>query len=240
MNGDRPTIQNGDLLVVDKSRTPKTGDVVTAIDGQHQSVIVIDQLRQVVTKCAHQRPPWHSLIIIRHHRSSAPPPSSAALTQRRGRHTRRSQAAQACHCPAWKPLIGRWRSSWGAPAAPSLLHRRDGCWLLRAGVKPRLVPGPDRGGGRETNAVVVIVVRRYAGLVVPRLPLCWPGFCLWPNRFGGGIKDKLGLSNLEDDEISRPYRSRSVEIDWLRGRLAGFFCKMWLPFLAGSLDSRED
>src|SRR5471030_2148218 len=34
MNGDRPTIQNGDLLVVDKARTPKTGDVVIAcLDG---------------------------------------------------------------------------------------------------------------------------------------------------------------------------------------------------------------
>jgi len=34
MNGERPTIQNGDLLVVDKSRAPKTGDVVIAcLDG---------------------------------------------------------------------------------------------------------------------------------------------------------------------------------------------------------------
>jgi len=34
MNGERPTIQDGDLLVVDKSRTPKTGDVVVAcLDG---------------------------------------------------------------------------------------------------------------------------------------------------------------------------------------------------------------
>jgi len=34
MNGERSTIQNGDLLVVDKSRTPKTGDVVIAcLDG---------------------------------------------------------------------------------------------------------------------------------------------------------------------------------------------------------------
>ena len=34
MNGDHPTIQDGDLLVVDKSRTPKTGDVVIAfLDG---------------------------------------------------------------------------------------------------------------------------------------------------------------------------------------------------------------
>jgi DNA polymerase V len=34
MNGDRPTIQDGDLLVVDKSRTPKSGDVVVAcLDG---------------------------------------------------------------------------------------------------------------------------------------------------------------------------------------------------------------
>jgi len=34
MNGDQPTIQDGDLLVVDKSRTPKTGDVVIAfLDG---------------------------------------------------------------------------------------------------------------------------------------------------------------------------------------------------------------
>ena len=34
MNGERPTIQDGDLLIVDKSRTPKTGDVVIAcLDG---------------------------------------------------------------------------------------------------------------------------------------------------------------------------------------------------------------
>jgi DNA polymerase V len=34
MNGERPTIQDGDLLVVDKSRTPKSGDVVIAcLDG---------------------------------------------------------------------------------------------------------------------------------------------------------------------------------------------------------------
>ncbi len=34
MNGKRPTIQDGDLLVVDKSRTPQTGDVVIAcLDG---------------------------------------------------------------------------------------------------------------------------------------------------------------------------------------------------------------
>ena len=34
MSGERPTIQNGDLLIVDKSRTPQTGDVVIAcLDG---------------------------------------------------------------------------------------------------------------------------------------------------------------------------------------------------------------
>ena len=31
---------------------------------------------------------------------------------------------------------------------------------------PRLVPGPEEGGGREQNAVVVIVVRRCARFVV--------------------------------------------------------------------------
>ena len=30
MNGERPTIQDGDLLIVDKSRAPQTGDVVIA------------------------------------------------------------------------------------------------------------------------------------------------------------------------------------------------------------------
>ena len=35
MHGERPTIQNGDLLIVDKSKTPKTGDVIIAcLDGQ--------------------------------------------------------------------------------------------------------------------------------------------------------------------------------------------------------------
>ena len=35
MDGVHPTIQDGDLLVVDKSKTPKTGDVVIAcLDGQ--------------------------------------------------------------------------------------------------------------------------------------------------------------------------------------------------------------
>lgn len=34
MNGERPTIQDGDLLIVDKSRAPQTGDVVIAcLDG---------------------------------------------------------------------------------------------------------------------------------------------------------------------------------------------------------------
>jgi DNA polymerase V len=34
MNGEHPTIQDGDLLIVDKSKTPKTGDVVIAcLDG---------------------------------------------------------------------------------------------------------------------------------------------------------------------------------------------------------------
>ena len=34
MNGEQSTIQDGDLLVVDKSRTPQTGDVVIAcLDG---------------------------------------------------------------------------------------------------------------------------------------------------------------------------------------------------------------
>jgi len=34
MNGERPTIQDGDLLIVDKSRSPQTGDVVIAcLDG---------------------------------------------------------------------------------------------------------------------------------------------------------------------------------------------------------------
>jgi len=33
-----------------------------------------------------------------------------------------------------------------------------GCW-------PRLVPGPDGGGAGKQNAVVVIVVRRYADFV---------------------------------------------------------------------------
>jgi DNA polymerase V len=35
MQGERATIQDGDLLIVDKSRTAKSGDVVVAyIDGQ--------------------------------------------------------------------------------------------------------------------------------------------------------------------------------------------------------------
>ena len=35
MKGERSTIQNGDLLIVDKSRTPKNGDIVVAyLDGQ--------------------------------------------------------------------------------------------------------------------------------------------------------------------------------------------------------------
>jgi hypothetical protein len=38
--------------------------------------------------------------------------------------------------------------------------------VLRLSVVPRLVPGPDGGGGLEQNAVVVIAVRRYARLVV--------------------------------------------------------------------------
>jgi hypothetical protein len=50
-------------------------------DSQRQSLSVIDQLRQVVTKCVRQRPPWRLFIIIRHRRSSAPPPPSPALPQ---------------------------------------------------------------------------------------------------------------------------------------------------------------
>lgn len=44
MNGDHSTIQDGDLLVVDKSKTPKTGDVVIAyLDGQ----FTVKRLRRV-------------------------------------------------------------------------------------------------------------------------------------------------------------------------------------------------
>jgi hypothetical protein len=61
-------------------------------DGQRQSAVAVDQLRQVVSKCVRQHPPWRSFI-IRHRRSSAPRPPSSALPQSRGRHHRRSQAA---------------------------------------------------------------------------------------------------------------------------------------------------
>ena len=92
--------------------------------------------------------------------------------------------------------------------------------VLRAeNVGRVLFPALMMEGAGKQNAVVVIEVRRYAGRVLPRPALCWTAFCLWPDRIAGGVKDKPGLSNLEDDEMFRPYRSWSEEIDWLRGRL---------------------
>ena len=57
----------------------------------------------------------------------------------------------------------RKRSARSAPAAPAKLSRRV---RLMTDVVPRLVPGPLTAGAGKQNAVVVIVVRRYARVVV--------------------------------------------------------------------------
>ena len=54
----------------------------------------------------------------------------------------------------------------GAPIAPPLLRRHEGCWLPRLMFSRVLFPALMEAGPGKQNAVVVIVVRRYARLVV--------------------------------------------------------------------------
>ena len=54
----------------------------------------------------------------------------------------------------------------GAQPSRPAAARHDSCLAAGCGVVPRLVPGPDEGGGRKQNAVVVIVVHRYARLAM--------------------------------------------------------------------------
>jgi len=48
----------------------------------------------------------------------------------------------------------------------ALPRRHDGCWLLRLTFSRVLFPSLMEAGAGKQNAVVVIVVRRYAGLAV--------------------------------------------------------------------------
>ena len=54
----------------------------------------------------------------------------------------------------------------GAPIAPSLLRRHEGCWLPRLMFSRVLFPALMEAGAGKQNAVVMIVVRRYAHFVV--------------------------------------------------------------------------
>ena len=53
----------------------------------------------------------------------------------------------------------------GAPIAPSLLRRHEGCWLPRLMFSRVLFPALMEAGAGKQNAVV-IVVRRYARLAM--------------------------------------------------------------------------
>ena len=142
---------------------------VTAIDGQRQSVTVIDQLRQMVTGYARQHPPWpsSSAVIDKVH-----PSSSLIRTATISRASAVVQQAPSSITSSAAHIVirHRGRSSFDGDHHGAHPSRRRCCAVTTAACAELLCrvlfPALREAGAGKQNAVVVIVVRRYARLVV--------------------------------------------------------------------------
>ena len=137
-------------------------------DGQRRSVTIIDQLRQMVTGYARQRPPWpsSSALIDKVHRSSSL--IRATTISRPSAAMQQAPLSITSNAPVLSSNIGRSSFDGGHHGAhPS---RRRCCAVTTAACAELLCrvlfPALREAGAGKQNAVVVIVVRRYARLVV--------------------------------------------------------------------------